>query len=107
MKNDLECPYCEADCEVNHDDGAGYAEDRRHEMTCHNCDKSFIFTTYISFSYEPSKADCLNDGEHKLELSSTYPRRYARMRCADCDYERKPTPEEFLAAGITADELTA
>lgn len=28
--SDLQCPYCEADQEVNHDDGMGYDESLRH-----------------------------------------------------------------------------
>lgn len=31
---DMQCPYCGADQEVCHDDGAGYSEDTRHEHTC-------------------------------------------------------------------------
>lgn len=100
MNDDLQCPYCDADNEVCHDDGAGYSEDQRHEMTCHACDKSFTFTTSISFSYYPRKADCLNDGQHRLKFAKSYPARYSSMKCADCDYARKPTPEEFAAAGL-------
>lgn len=97
---DLECPYCEAEQEVNHDDGAGYAEDERHEQQCSDCGKMYVFTTSISFYYEAEKAACLNDGTHVLKMSATYPREYSDMRCRDCDFRRKPTPEEFAAAGI-------
>ncbi len=62
--NDLECPYCDAELKVNHDDGFGYAEDESHEMECDKCEKSFTFQTHINFSYHPSKADCLNTGHH-------------------------------------------
>jgi hypothetical protein len=97
---DLECPYCGADQEINHDDGHGYEEDVRHEDECTECGKGFIFTTFISFSYQAEKADCLNGGDHILEMSCTYPRRYSHMGCRDCDFKRTPTPEEFAAAGI-------
>lgn len=41
--SDMQCPYCGADQEVCHDDGAGYVEDQRHEHTCSECDKTFVF----------------------------------------------------------------
>jgi len=103
MRNDMECPYCGAEQEVCHDDGQGYAEGERHEHTCSKCEKTFVFETHISFDYTPSKADCLNGGEHSLKMSRTFPRRYSKMRCQDCSYERNPTDEEFAAHGI---ELT-
>ncbi len=100
--SDMECPYCEAEQEVCHDDGAGYAEGERHEHECSECGKSFIFTTSISYHYYPEKADCLNGGAHILAMSATYPREYSTMNCQDCDFRRNPTAEEFAAAGIEA-----
>lgn len=97
---DLECPYCEAEQEVCHDDGFGYEEDRRHEQQCSNCEKTYTFTTSISYYYEAEKADCLNGGPHDLVMSMTYPREYSHMGCRGCDFRRKPTPDEFIAAGI-------
>lgn len=101
---DLECPYCNADQEVNHDDGFGYEEDQRHEMECSECEKMFVFTTSISCYYEADKADCLNGGQHRLKMSATYPREYSNMYCEDCDYKQKPTADEFIAAGIVVPE---
>ena len=98
--DDLQCPYCDSGQEVCHDDGFGYEEDKRHEQECSMCGKTYVFTTSISYYYEPEKADCLNGGEHKLKMSATYPREYSDMECEDCDYRRKPTAEEFAAAGI-------
>ena len=95
MSKDMECPYCGADQEVCHDDGHGYAEDVRHEHTCSECGKTFVFTTFISFDYTPHKADCLNGGEHELKLTNTYPRRYSQMRCRHCDYSRQATEAEI------------
>ena len=98
--SDMQCPYCGADQEVCHDDGQGYAEDRRHEHTCSECDKSFVFTTAISFDYRPRKADCLNGEPHDLKMSTTWPKKYSRMQCTHCDYERQPTAEERATHGI-------
>ena len=93
--SDMQCPYCGSDQDVCHDDGHGYSEGVRHEHTCSECDKTFVFETTICFYYEPSKADCLNGVPHDLKLSSTFPRQFSKMRCANCDYERTPTKEEF------------
>ena len=94
---DMKCPYCGADQDVCHDDGAGYDEGVCHEHTCSKCEKTFVFCTTISFSYVPHKADCLNGADHDLKMSATHPKQYSKMRCRSCDYERKPTPEEFAA----------
>ncbi len=100
MNDDVECPYCSVGNEINHDDGYGYEEDQRYEQQCHACDKNFTFTTSISYYYEAEKADCLNGSEHRLKMSTTYPPMYSKMNCEDCDYSRKPTPEEFIVAAI-------
>ena len=92
--NDIECPYCEADLEINHDDGVGYSQDEVHQQRCSNCEKYFTYTTSISFSYDAQKADCLNDGKHNFELSHTIPRKYSQMICSTCDEKRQPTKEE-------------
>ena len=61
--NDLNCPYCDAELDVCHDD-VGYEENTLHEMECPKCEKNFVFETTSTFSYSPEKADCLNDGNH-------------------------------------------
>ena len=94
MDDDLECPYCGKGNEVCHDDGQGYDQSELHEMQCRDCNKFFVFKTSIFFSYEPLKADCLNDSEHNLAPSNTTPKYYTKMKCTDCDYERNPTAEE-------------
>ena len=103
--SDMECPYCGAGQTVCHDDGQGYEESVRHEHECKACKKTFVFTTTISFSYSPAKADCLNDSPHEFVLSKSYPRKYSRMRCKHCDFDRAPTAEEFSSADIKEQEL--
>ena len=73
--------------EINHDDGEGYAEDVIHQQECGECEKTFVFTTYIHFTYNPEKADCLNGGEHKYKLRTTIPAEYSWMCCEDCGHE--------------------
>jgi len=95
MNDDVECPYCGAEQEINHDDGYGYTEDQAYEQECGECEKTFVFHTSISFYYSVNKADCLNGGEHKYRKTCTYPKKYTKMRCQDCDHERAPTAREL------------
>ena len=92
---DIECPYCGAEQDINHDDGVGYDESTIHHQECDECNKIFAYTTYVSFSYTVEQADCLNDGEHNWEPTCTYPIEYTKMRCPMCGEERKPTPQEW------------
>jgi hypothetical protein len=92
---DLECPYCEVELEICHDDGFGYEEGVKHQMECGHCGKTFVFETSISFYYEPEKADCLNDGNHDYKPTRTYPKEFTEMKCSMCDDKRKPTEIEW------------
>ena len=91
---DAECPYCGADVEINHDDGYGYSEDQTHQQTCRECDKTFAYTTAISFHYETAQADCMNGGEHNYKEVKQYgwPEPRTLLRCLDCDHETQPLP---------------
>jgi hypothetical protein len=82
--NDIECPYCGEDCDVCHDDGAGYAEDEIHQMECKHCGKAFCFETSVMFLYSPRKADCLNGEPHNYQETNTYPKRYTKLDCKMC-----------------------
>lgn len=95
MSKDVQCPYCNHEQDINHDDGYGYDEARVHQQECRNCDKTFTFTTSISFDYEVEKADCLNGGEHKYRATMTAPRECTEMKCTMCDCRRPPTKEEW------------
>lgn len=87
MQNyDLECPYCGHHQDVCHDDGQGYSESENHEMECAECEKTFVFQTSISFSYDAYKADCLNGAPHKLKEDEHI--RYTNYSCEDCDYTK-------------------
>lgn len=92
---DVQCPYCDADIEINHDDGYGYEEGCLHQQECHKCEKTFTYSTAISFDYEAFKADCLNGEPHQWKPTTTAPKEYTRMRCETCEEERSPTEEEM------------
>lgn len=91
----VNCPYCEAEQEINHDDGYGYEEDQIHEQQCVACEKYFTYCTYISFSYDVAKADCLNGSPHKYKATNTYPIEYTKMECEMCGCKRECTDEEM------------
>jgi hypothetical protein len=101
---DLECPYCEKELEVCHDDGFGYEEGVKHQMECGHCDKQFVFETSISFYYEPEKADCLNGNEHNYEKTRTYPEEFSEMQCTMCDDKREMTEAERIKYKIGTKE---
>jgi hypothetical protein len=94
MSKDLECPYCGNNQDVCHDDGFGYEEDIYHEVECERCEKNFVFTTCIYFSYSEQKADCLNGGNHILSLSQIWPIEYSIIHCKNCEYTRNMTEDE-------------
>ena len=94
--SDMECPYCGAGQEVCHDDGAGYEECKRHEHTCSECGKTFVFRTSISFSYYASKANCLNGSDHDIMFRRSWPAKFSRMECRYCDYTRPATGAEIV-----------
>lgn len=87
MGHDLECPYCGFEQSVCHDDGFGYDEDRRHEMECSECEKTFVFEVSISFHYYPKMADCLNGSAHELKDTSGTDGKIFMTRCQVCDFQ--------------------
>lgn len=97
----VECPYCEKDQEICHDDGFGYEEETPHEQECGDCEKTFIFYTSISFSYEGYKADCLNDEPHQWNESRMYwfdeqkKQELWGRRCKDCDLQEQGFDPEW------------
>lgn len=101
-----QCPYCGDDVEINHDDGYGYSEDDTHQQDCH-CGNTFTFTTFIHFSYDTEKADCLNGGIHDWKPSFTCPIEYTKGVCSQCGEERKATAEDMAEAIAYREKLRA
>ena len=92
-KDDVKCPYCGADNEINHDDGKGLDEDVLHRQSCQSCDRTFTFTTSISFYYEAYAAPCIDGNEeHEWEETKTLPRCCRRLECSVCG-ETKEIPD--------------
>lgn len=101
---DIECPYCEKEFDINHDDGFGYEEGVKHHQECPHCEKSFVFQTEISFHFEPEKADCLNDGEHDYEIVCAAPKEFSQMECTMCGDRRELTDAERAGFNIGTKE---
>ncbi len=103
MAHDVNCPYCNASEEINHDDGYGYAEDETFHQECGECGKTFVYTTVTTMHYYPGKADCLNGGVHQYEKTKTWPPEYARLRCTICG-EEKPLPPSITTTAPTLND---
>lgn len=85
--NDIKCPYCNEELEIDHDDGYGYSEDEVFEQECGKCGMNFIYTTSILFSYCPEKAPCLNGEPHSWKDIVGVPPGYQKNKhhCSCCD----------------------
>lgn len=90
----VKCPYCNKEVEIDHEDGYGYQEDMIYNQECTNCENTFAYYTYIHFTYDVWKADCLNEGECKWHPTNTYPKFATQMVCPTCGATRMPTDEE-------------
>ena len=81
--------------------GYGYDEGPTHQQTCWKCDKTFAYTTAISFHYETAKADCMNGGAHNYKEVKQYgwPEPRTLLRCIDCDHQTQPMPSNAEITG--------
>jgi len=92
---EVKCPYCGFEQEIDHQDGYGFEEDETYSQECCYCGMTFAYKTIINFDYEVKKCDCLNRGEHKWVLQTTYPKCFSKMQCSECGEERNLTDEEL------------
>ena len=86
----VDCPYCGKEVEIDHDDGKGYEEGVTYTQECNYCDKTFVYTTSISFYHTAEKAPCQNGEAHDWQPTLGYPAEYHknRKRCTYCDEEK-------------------
>ena len=83
--SNVECPYCQKEQEINHNDGYGYEEGVEHEQTCISCNKKFKFSTEMSFDYSVS----CQENDHQMEpFGNRWPDMF---RCENCDFYEKRT----------------
>lgn len=86
---DVECPYCGADIEIDHDGGYGYEENELHQQDCPECGQAFVYETSISFTYAAYSAPCLNGEPHDYSMTLTYPPEFAHLRCNICGEDKE------------------
>jgi len=79
---DIKCPYCGNEFEVNHDDGVGYTDGETHTQYCDSCGKDFECKTTVMFMYETF----CNEGDHELDHHETD--RAHHYQCNRCDYSK-------------------
>jgi len=91
----VECPYCEKEQTIDHDDGYGFQENETYTQECSDCAKTFTYTTSITYDHEAEKAPCQNGTDHKWAYTRTIPRIMTRQRCAWCGAEKELSPEEL------------
>jgi len=82
--SDVKCPYCGEDQEINHDDGYGYEDGGEFEQDCVSCEKTFKFSTSISFSY----IVYCQDGDHDIEPWTDHKGMYGCKKCEFCELRR-------------------
>jgi len=100
MSEDVKCPYCGSEQEINHDDGYGYEEDEVHQQECGECGKTFGYETTILYYYDAQKLPCANGEPHEWEPTITYPKHATCMICKLCGERRVPTIAEKKEFGI-------
>lgn len=97
--SDIKCPYCQAENEIDHDDGYGYDEDTLHQQQCCECEKTFGYTTAIHFHYTPRLLPCANGENHDMKPVIHFPNQWPDWVRCECghevrgDYRAKPAPQ--------------
>lgn len=81
IMKDLQCPYCDTYQEPPDE---CHEQDVPHECECEKCGMIFIFYVDYYPSYRENKAPCLNDGDHKYEITN---------RCIYCGDEQRTKPQ--------------
>lgn len=90
------CPYCDAPVTITHEDGC--EDGSVHTHTCHDCDRTFLYTIQVWVSHNICRADCLNEGgAHTYQKTRTYPPEHARWRCTQCGDERALSADDGSA----------
>jgi len=101
---EVDCPYCEKELDIDSSESSVYDEGVKHQHECPHCEKSFVFETYVSFHFEPAKADCLNDGKHDYQMTATTPIEYSEMECKMCGSSRELSDDERTKFNIGTKE---
>lgn len=102
-EEEVTCPYCKEDFEVNTDDGAHYKDGESEEETCPHCEKIMLIYSSCSWNRRANAADCLNDGKHPysewstlwiVEQGENKGKFLERRSCETCDHEERGMHEK-------------
>lgn len=88
--DEVQCPYCEKETKiVSRDLCEGFEEDEFYEECCEHCEKNFLYTASLSYSFSAQKAPCENGEPHKwVKIGSTSNYHDNFERCDYCWIER-------------------
>jgi hypothetical protein len=91
MDDEVTCPYCDKEFEVDTADGTHYNDGESASDYCPNCDKQVMIYSSCSWYRSASKADCLNgisehnwSGWHSHHPTDNYTKFFATRNCIDC-----------------------
>lgn len=112
---DVQCPYCDTEIELCHDDGAHYGDDNTEDEQCPECDQTFQVTTNMYFTHSATCADDKHDWEKGTNVwedreftreHNCVGETYYWIKCKreNCDEGEHLTKEEYDAH--SAEEVT-
>lgn len=101
---EIKCPYCGFEQEIDHECNYGYEEDETHSQECSACGKTFAYNTIITYDYKVKKCSCFNGGKHKWKRQPTFPKCASKMECTVCGKVREMTDDERKGFGIETKE---
>jgi hypothetical protein len=95
--SDVQCPYCDLDCEDSEYEVARDLE-RRIEFECEHCEKKFHAEACIVYS---TYSDCkLNDEKHDFEQSESHPTVFNCKNCSQTEVRSNPPQNPTERGGI-------
>lgn len=94
--DDVTCPYCNEEFEVNHDDGAHYKDGEEQEDSCPHCEKRILIYSSCTWNHEARAADCLNGELHPwsewrdlwVDEEKHPGKKYQRRYCMTCNEDQ-------------------
>lgn len=57
MNNEVTCPYCNYENEIDTSDGEGCEDGVTYELECYECEREFTYVTSISVHYRSIKKE--------------------------------------------------
>ena len=70
-KRQPKCPHCGEECEVHENEWREIYEEGEHEVECPHCEGEFIVSTRVSYSFDTSEQDGMDDDEETASKENT------------------------------------